>query len=38
VLVRDGSLTPEAERVDDVESYWAAVVETRNRGGDVLIA
>ena len=38
VLVRDGSLTPEAERVDDVESYWAAVVETRARGGDVLVA
>ena len=37
-LVRDGSLTPEAERVDDVESYWAAVLETRARHGDVLIA
>ena len=38
VLVRDGSLTPETERVDDVDSYWAAVVETRARGGDVLVA
>lgn len=38
VLVRDGSLTPEAERVDDVEGYWAAVLETRARGGDVLVA
>ena len=37
-LVRDGSLTPEAERVDDVEAYWAAVLETRVRGGDVLVA
>jgi len=38
VLVRDGSLTPETERVDDVDAYWAAVVQTRARGGDVLVA
>lgn len=38
LLVRDGSLTPEAEQTDDVEGYWSAVVETRVRGGDVLVA
>jgi len=37
-LVRDGSLTPQAESVDDVDAYWAAVEETRRRLGDVLVA
>ena len=37
-LVHDGSLSPEAERVKDLEGYWSAVVETRARRGDVLVA
>ena len=37
-LVRDGSLTPEYESVEDVDAYWAAVQETRSRLGDVLVA
>ncbi len=37
-IVRDGSLTPEVERPDDVDAYWAAVQETRRRRGDVLVA
>jgi GNAT superfamily N-acetyltransferase len=37
-LVREGSLTPEAERPDDHDAYWAAVLETRLRRGDVLVA
>jgi GNAT superfamily N-acetyltransferase len=37
-LLREGSLTPEVEFVEDVEAYWAAVEETRARLGDVLVA
>ncbi len=37
-LVREGSLTPDAERVEDVDAYWSAVQETRRRFGDVLVA
>lgn len=37
-LVRAGSLTPEAEHPKSVDAYWAAVEETRARGGDVLVA
>ena len=33
-----GSFHPEAERPDDADAYWAAVEETRERGGDVLVA
>jgi GNAT superfamily N-acetyltransferase len=38
LLVKGGSLTPEAERPDEVDSYWNAVRETRVRLGDVLVA
>ena len=37
-LVRAGSLTPDAEQIDNDDAYWAAVVETRARLGDVLVA
>jgi len=33
-----GSLAPESEDQDRPEAYWAAVVETRERRGDVLVA
>ena len=33
-----GSLTPECEDPDDLSAYWSAVVETRARRGDVLVA
>src|ERR1700677_559989 len=38
LVVQGGSLTPEVEDEDDVESYWSAVEETRRRRGDVLVA
>ncbi len=38
LLVQAGSLTPEAERPDQVDAYWSAVQETRARLGDVLVA
>lgn len=38
LLVKGGSLTPEAERPDEVDAYWKAVQETRARLGDVLVA
>lgn len=37
-IVQAGSFHPEAERPDDADAYWAAVEETRERGGDVLVA
>lgn len=37
-IVRAGSLTPEAERVGEINAYWEAVEETRRRRGDVLVA
>lgn len=38
LLIEAGSLTPEAEHVDDLDAYWNAVEETRRRSGDVLVA
>jgi GNAT superfamily N-acetyltransferase len=38
LVVQGGSLSPEVEDEDDVESYWSAVEETRRRRGDVLVA
>lgn len=37
-LVHDGSLSPDAEHPDQVDRYWAAVLETRLRSGEVLVA
>ena len=37
-VVRDGSLTPQYEHEEHVDAYWAAVVETRARLGDVIVA
>lgn len=37
-LVSDGSLNPGAEHPERTDVYWAAVVETRRRRGDVLVA
>lgn len=37
-VVLSGSLEPEAERPDDPEAYWAAALETADRGGAVLVA
>ncbi len=37
-IVQAGSFHPEDERPDDADAYWAAVEETRERGGDVLVA
>ncbi len=37
-LVRDGSLSEGVEHPEMVDAYWAAVVETRRRLGDVLVA
>ena len=36
--MRDGSLTPQVEDLHDEEAYWAAVQETRQRRGEVLVA
>ena len=37
-LVVEGSLAPGGERPDDLDAYWRAVNEVRDRGGDVLVA
>lgn len=37
-LIEAGSLSPEAEHVNDLDAYWTAVEETRRRLGDVLVA
>lgn len=37
-IIRGGSLFPEAEDIRDTETYWGAVLETRRRGGEVLVA
>ena len=37
-VLRGDSLTSPFEHEDDVDAYWAAVVETRARLGDVLVA
>ena len=36
-VIIGGSTRPESERPDDIDSYWAAVQETRARRGDVLV-
>jgi len=38
LVIQEGSLSPERENEDDVESYWAAVEETRRRRGEVVVA
>ncbi len=38
LVVQGGSLSPEGEDENDVQSYWDAVEETRLRRGDVLVA
>jgi GNAT superfamily N-acetyltransferase len=38
LVVQGGSLSPEGEDENDVQSYWEAVEETRRRRGDVLVA
>jgi GNAT superfamily N-acetyltransferase len=38
LVVQGGSLSPEGEDENDVQSYWDAVEETRRRRGDVLVA
>ena len=37
-LIVEGSLAPGGERPDDVDAYWRAVLVTRDREGDVLVA
>ncbi|MHB1088803.1 MAG: GNAT family N-acetyltransferase, partial [Acidimicrobiales bacterium] len=37
-LVHDGSLSPDAEHPDRIDPYWAAVLATRERSGEVLVA
>lgn len=37
-LIVEGTLAPGSERPDDLEAYWRAVIVTRERGGDVLVA
>ena len=37
-ILQGGSLTPEIEDDMNEEAYWAAVIETRARRGDVLVA
>jgi GNAT superfamily N-acetyltransferase len=36
-VIIGGSTKPESEHPDDIDSYWAAVEETRTRRGDVLV-
>ena len=38
LVIQGGSLSPEFEHEDDVEAYWLAVDETRQRRGEVLVA
>ena len=37
-IIREGSFAPETENIDAADAYWAAVLETRVRRGDVLVA
>ena len=37
-LLQAGSLSPETERVSEIDAYWGAAEETRRRRGDVLVA
>ena len=37
-LIVEGSLSPGGERPDDLDAYWRAVLEVRDRGGEVLVA
>ncbi len=37
-VVAAGSLSPGVEDVSRIEDYWAAVEETRRRGGEALVA
>ena len=37
-LLIDGTLAPDAERIDEGDAYWAAVLETRARRGEMLAA
>ncbi len=37
-LVHDGSLSPDAEHPERTDAYWSAVLETRRRSGEVLVA
>ena len=37
-LIVEGTLAPGSERPEDVDAYWRAVLATRDRGGEVLVA
>jgi GNAT superfamily N-acetyltransferase len=37
-ILQEGSLSPEHERPDELDSYWNAVLQTRAQRGDVLVA
>jgi GNAT superfamily N-acetyltransferase len=37
-ILREGSLSPDDERPEELDSYWASVLETRARKGDVIVA
>ena len=37
-IINEGTLAPGAEHPEREDDYWAAVVEVRERGGDVLVA
>ena len=37
-LIVEGTLAPGSERPEDVGAYWRAVLEARERGGEVLVA
>jgi GNAT superfamily N-acetyltransferase len=38
VILQEGSLTPQYEDPARVDAYWRAVQDTRDSGGDVLVA
>ena len=37
-LLVEGTLSPDAEHPGDDDAYWSAVIETRERGGEMLVA
>jgi GNAT superfamily N-acetyltransferase len=37
-VLQGGSFSPDDEHPDDVDAYWRAVIVTRSRRGDVLVA
>lgn len=37
-LISEGTLSPEVEDERRLDEYWDAVIETRRRGGDVVVA